>query len=154
MLSFPELGPKPLIFIASYTVQLQFLLTLINLSGACFLLILLRIWRNLVKLSFTSLLSNSAVELASLNVSQKAVLSNVLKSLVSLVSGKGLHNRWGKPSFLSVPPNISNAVENNALRKLFLKCTSVDLDSPQQHKTVLSFSEYVFWVFEDLPFYN
>ena len=69
---------------------LALFLILIDLSGACRLLVLLKECRNLVKLSFASLHLNTGDQSSHLCVSQKAFLSNFLKSLISIISGKGL----------------------------------------------------------------
>ena len=66
-------------------------LILIIFKGACSLLILLKMWRNLDKLSFASLLLYTGSQFAFLNVFWKEILSNFLKSLTSIVSGMSLH---------------------------------------------------------------
>ena len=66
-------------------------LILIIFKGACSLLILLKMWRNLDKLSFASLLLYTGSQFAFLSVFWKEILSNFLKSLTSIVLGMSLH---------------------------------------------------------------
>ena len=66
-------------------------LILIIFKGAWSLLILLKMWRNLDKLSFALLLLYKGSQFAFLNVFWKEILSIFLKSLTLIVSGMGLH---------------------------------------------------------------
>lgn len=59
-------------------------------KGACSLLTLVNIWRNLERLSLQSLLFKTNSQFSLLRSALKAILLNFLKFLYSILSGKGL----------------------------------------------------------------
>ena len=76
------------------------------------LLMLLKVWKNLVKFSCTSELLYTSVQLVFLNAFWRAILSNLLKSLISILLGKGLSvgsyeraktGRWSAISIAMLP---------------------------------------------------
>ena len=71
----------------------NFFLTLVDFDGACWLLIRLKMWRNLVKHSLTSLEAKTGDQSTWLNAVLNSPLLNLLKSLYSSLSGNRV---WSK----------------------------------------------------------